>query len=118
MKKPSWLNPKYQRAAILGLALFCVALIVHEIFGTHGYLALRRERKDFDALQQKIQQLQQENQQLESQIKALKSDPKAIEKLAREQMGLARPGEIIFTLPDKHTQADPPSTTAKDNPPK
>lgn len=116
MKQYYWLNPKYQRAVILGLALFCVALIVHEIFGAHGYLALRRERKDYDALQQKIQKLQQENQRLESQIKALKSDPKAIEKLAREQMGLARPGEIIFTLPDKH--GDPPPATAKDNPPK
>jgi len=118
MKQTTWLNPKYQRTAILGMALFCIALIVHEIFGAHGYLALRRERKDFDSLQQKIQQLQQENQRLESQIKALKSDPKAIEKLAREQMGLARPGEIIFTLPDKHNQADPPPKTANDNPPK
>src|SRR5579859_886066 len=116
MKQTSWLNPKYQRTAILGMALFCIALIVHEIFGAHGYLALRRERKDFDSLQQKIQQLQQENQRLESQIKALRSDPKAIEKLAREQMGLARPGEIIFTLPDKHS--NPPPTTAKDIPPK
>ena len=118
MKQSSRLDTKYQRGAILALALVCVALIVHEIFGMHGYLALRRERKDSDALQQQIQNLQQENQRLETQIKALKSDPKAIEKMAREQMGLARPGEIIFTLPDKHPQGDPPPATAKDATPK
>lgn len=117
MKQSLRLNARYQRVAILALALVCVALVVHEIFGPHGYLALRRERQDFDALQQKIQELKKENQQLEGQIKSLKSDPKAIEKMAREQMGLARPGEIIFTLPDKDAKKDAP-VTAKDSPPK
>jgi cell division protein FtsB len=117
MKQPPRLNSRYQRAAILALALICVALVVHEIFGSHGYLALRRQRRDYDALQQKIEELQKENLKLESQIKSLKTDPKAIEKMAREQMGLARPGEIIFTLPDKDAKKDPP-VTAKDSPPK
>ena len=117
MKKSPRFDAKYQRIAILGLALVCVALVVHEIYGQHGYLALRRQREDSENLQQQIQQLQKENQQLEIQIKALKTDPKAIEKMAREQMGLARPGEIIFSLPDKHAAKDPPAT-AKETPPK
>ncbi len=118
MKQSPRLDSRYQRGAILALALICVALIVHEIFGQHGYLALRRERREFDVLQQQIQQLQKENQQLESQVKALKTDPKAIEKVAREQMGLARPGEIIFTMPDKHSENEKSSATAKDSEPK
>lgn len=117
MKLSPRLNTRHQRAAIMALALFCVALVVHEIFGSHGYLALRREQRDFDALQLKIQELKKENQELETQIKSLKTDPKAIEKMAREQMGLARPGEIIFTLPDKHAQKEQP-VEAKDAPPK
>jgi cell division protein FtsB len=117
MKQSPRLNVRYQRAAILALALLCVVLVVHEIFGSHGFLALRRERQDYDALQLKIQELQKENQQLEGQIKSLKTDPKAIEKMAREQMGLARKGEIIFTLPDKNAQKDQ-SVTAKESPPK
>ncbi len=105
MKILRWESAKIYRGAMLALALFCLALIIHEIFGEHGYLALRRERKEFNSLQQQIQRLQQENQELEKQIKALKSDPKAIEKLAREQMRLARPGEIIYTLPEKDPKA-------------
>ncbi len=96
-----WEDPRFARGAILALVLVCMALVVHEIFGENGYLALRKRRQELTSLEQHIQQLQQENQKLEKQIQALKTDPKAIEKLAREQMHLARPGEMIYTLPEK-----------------
>ena len=89
------------RSAILALLLVCVALVVHEIYGEHGYLALRRERREYDSIQQEVRRLQEENQQLEKRIEALKSDPKAIERIARDQMHMARPGERIYTLPEK-----------------
>ena len=38
-------------------------------------------------------------------MKALKSDPAAIERIAREEMGLARPGEYIFKTPAKSGDA-------------
>ncbi len=100
MNNLRWDRATLYRNAVFVLILVCVALIVHEIFGEHGYLALRQQQRDLQTLQQQIDQLQKENQQLEQQIKALKSDPKAIEKLAREQMRLARPGEIIYVLPE------------------
>lgn len=118
MKKLRWDDAKSYRGAILALILVCVALLVHEIFGEHGYLALRHQKQQYQALQQQIQQLQEQNQKLEKQIKALKSDPQAIEKLAREQMRLARPGEVIYTLPEKDPKAETPPSTAKDTPPK
>ena len=43
--------------------------------------------------------LKQENQRLEHQVNSLKNDPKTIEKEAREQLRYARPGEVIYTLP-------------------
>jgi cell division protein FtsB len=116
MRKTWWEQSAMARNAILALILVCVALIVHEIFGEHGWLALRHQRRQYDALQQRIQQLQQENQNLEQQIKALRSDPKAIEKLAREQMKLVRPGETVYTLPDK--EASPPPAGSTQNPAK
>lgn len=104
---------KLYRDAALILVLLCFALVVNQIFGNHGWLALRRQKKEFESLQQKIQKLQQENQQLEKQIKALKSDPKAIEKQAREQLRLVRPGELIFTLPEKKPQSQPPADVTR-----
>jgi len=106
------------RNGILILVLVSIALIVHEIFGQNGYLALRRQQKELQTLQQQIQQLKQENAQLDKQIKALKSDPAAIERLAREQMHLAKPGETIYTLPNKAPENPPPPPAPQDSPPK
>jgi cell division protein FtsB len=116
MKILRWELKSY-RGAILALVLVSVALVVHEIFGAHGYLALRRQKQQYQALQQQIQELKEQNQKLEKQIQGLKSDPHAIEKLARDQMHLARPGEIIYTLPDKDKNGSA-SSSAKDTPPK
>lgn len=116
MKILRWELKSY-RGVILALILVCVALLVHEIFGANGYLALRRQKKQSQELQQQIEALKEQNQNLEKQIQGLKSDPHAIEKMARDQMHLARPGEIIYTLPEKD-KADTPASSAKDTTPK
>jgi cell division protein FtsB len=104
-----WKDARFRRAALLALVLIAIALTVHEVFGDRGYLALRRRRQELQTLQEQVRKLQEENRKLEEQIKALKSDPKAIEQLAREQMRLARPGEIIYVLPEKEPKPAPPS---------
>jgi cell division protein FtsB len=95
---------------ILGLAL--LALGIHDVFGTHGYLAMRRSQREVEELRGQIEKLNQENQELAEHVKALKTDPDAIEKIAREEMGLARPGEMIFKLPAE------PAAAAEANKPK
>jgi len=104
------------RNGILVLLLVSIALIVHNIFGQNGYLALRRQREELQTLQQKLLQLKQENEQLDKENRELKSDPAAIERMAREQMHLAKPGEKIYTLPEK-APANPPTTTGKETSP-
>ena len=103
------------RGAILALLLVWVALVVHEIYGEHGYLALRREKREYDSLQQEVRRLQEENQQLERRIEALKSDPKAIEHIARDQMRMARPGERIYALPEKDSLPESPDPLGTGN---
>lgn len=88
---------------ILGLALF--ALLVHGVFGPHGFIAMRRTQKEIEQIREQIGKVNDENKSLAEQVNSLKSDPKAIERIAREEMGLARPGELIFKLPDTPKQA-------------
>jgi cell division protein FtsB len=107
MKEFRWDIQTLQRNAIYVLLLLCIALVVHEIFGQRGFLAMRRQQKEVEALQQQLLRLQHENLELDRQIKALRSDPKAIERIAREQLRMARPGEIIYTLPDKDSKNPP-----------
>jgi cell division protein FtsL len=89
---------------LLGLALF--ALLVHDVFGPHGFIAMRRTQKEIDQIREQIVKLNDENKSLSEQVTSLKSDPKSIERIAREEMGLARPGEMIFKIPDT---SKPPS---------
>jgi cell division protein FtsB len=94
---------RYARS-LLALALFLIAM--HDVFGSHGLLAMRRTQTQIKQLRGEIDRLNQENNQLNKQVQALRTDPKAVERIAREEMGLARPGEMIFKLPDKPQDSD------------
>ncbi|MCI0402527.1 MAG: cell division protein FtsL [Acidobacteria bacterium] len=91
------------------LALGLLALVVHTVFGEHGYLALRRQQQEMDRLQQEVQRLEEENKRLAAEIESLKSDPRAVERVAREQLKMARPGERVITIPET-----PPTQTEAD----
>lgn len=97
-----------RRGAILAGILICIALLMHGIFGENGLLTLRQKRHDYQSLHQQIQQIQQENQALQKEVQRLKTDPSTIERYAREELHMARQGEIIYMLPQK----DPRSSDA------
>ena len=93
---------RYTFVALCGVALLSVT--IREILGTNGYVARRRRRIQIQALSAEIQKLKQENVLLSHRIQDLRSDPQAIEKLAREQLRLGRPGDVVITLePSKPT---------------
>lgn len=91
-----------------GLAL----LVVQDVFGTHGVLAMRRSQREAAEIRKEIQKLNDENRQLQDRVKDLRSDPQAIEEIARRDMGLARAGELIFKLPAKTPDADAQSESS------
>jgi cell division protein FtsB len=86
----------------------CLALLLawHAINGRHGLSVWQQKRAEDRALQQEIKNLEQENAQMRQQIQRLQSDPDAIEREAREKLHYAKPGEVIYTLPEQ-TQARP-----------
>jgi cell division protein FtsB len=89
---------------ILGLTLF--TLFVHDVFGAHGFIAMRRTQNEIEQMREQIGKLNDQNKSLTEQVDSLKTDPKAIERVAREEMGLARPGEMIYKLPDSAKPGD------------
>jgi cell division protein FtsB len=97
----------FRRNATWFLAGAFTLLLLQDVFGTHGVLAMRRAQKEAESVQKEIDQLNQENQQLQDRVKALKNDPEAIERIAREEMGLARPGEYIFKTAPRPADSSP-----------
>ena len=81
------------------LGLFVLALIVHDVFGAHGFIAMRRTQNEIQRVKADIGRLSSENVQLSQQVKDLKSDPRLIEKIAREELQRAKPGEVIIRIP-------------------
>lgn len=95
--------------ALIGLLLLVLA--VHDIFGTHGYLAMRRTQEEIKKVNAGLDQLNKENLLLEQEVRELKTDPHKIEKIARDELGLAKPGEVIIKIP--LSQQLPEASTGK-----
>lgn len=88
-----------QRHSRTLLGLFVLALVVHDIFGAHGFIAMKKTQNEIERVRKEIDRLNSENIQLGQQVRALKSDPHLIEKIAREELQHAKPGEIIIRIP-------------------
>ncbi len=103
-------NPSFFRRnlrTILGLAI--LALTIHDIFGSHGFIAMRNTQQVIKQYSAEIQKLDKENQALADEVTSLNTDPRLIEKIAREDMGLAKPGEYIFKLPGASDETTKPA---------
>ncbi len=61
--------------------------------GVIKYLTMKRE---YDRIQNDVSRLDAENKKLMEEVEGLKTDPDSIEALARENLGLAKEGEIIY----------------------
>lgn len=106
------LSEFWRRNWSLLLVAALALLLLQDIFGTHGLIAMRRSQKEAKKVQKEISQLDEENRKLEEKVQGLKSDPAAIERIAREEMGLARPGEYIFKLPPRSSAPETPAPDA------
>lgn len=119
------LHPKRRRFDTIlytAVALILAALVIDGVFGAHGLIATYRLHLQVGQTRQKIQQLDRENQEFTKQAQQLKSDPSAIERVARERMGLVKPGELVFKVPPNPaskantTQGQPTGTSPSSSP--
>jgi cell division protein FtsB len=91
----------FRRNALWFLIIALAWLLIQDIFGTHGVLAMHRSQAELQKIQHEIDQLNGENKRLQGNVKDLNSDSATIEGIAREDMGLARHGELIFKTHQK-----------------
>src|ERR1700687_4729592 len=81
------------------LVLVVALLLAHDVFGTHGFLAMRKKHQEIQKVTAELNRLNKENESLLQEQQDLKTDPQTIRKIAREELLLAEPGEIIIKLP-------------------
>lgn len=87
--KVNWIN----LALALLTVYFCYLV-------TDRYLEMESIRRETSAVRQQLEQANTLNQQLQAERDRLLA-PSYIEKLAREQLGLVKPGEMPYIPSDK-----------------
>ena len=81
-------------------SLFLLAMMTFTVWGDRGLLTMWRTQHDLERLVREIEIIEQKNATLTREMQRLRSDLGYIEKIAREELGLVRPGEIVFEFAD------------------
>ena len=82
------------------LLFITVVIVVDAIAGEKGLLALLEARREYAALERSLARARAENAELRDTARRLREDPAAIEEAARRELGLIRPGEVLFIVKD------------------
>ena len=101
------INSNYQKTILLSLGFFML-LIIMAVFHENGILNAYRFEQEQVKMKKANVGLKQQNDLLRQEILALKSEPYEIEKIAREKLNLAKPGDQIYRIVS--TQSKPPRT--------
>ena len=88
-----------RRVRILAFNVVFGAGILAAFVGRGGYFDLVRHRNQRQVTLQQVAEQQARNDALQRTIEHLEQDPAAKERIAREELGMANPGEIQFLLP-------------------
>jgi cell division protein FtsL len=90
--------------AIRRIAAIVVAVLVLGGIGSlfvtgRATSELQQSRKRVESLNAEIRQLEKENTRLRAEIDSVKKSTYAVERIAREDLGMSKRGEVIYLLP-------------------
>lgn len=96
------------RLAILGFVLLVLGLVATAGIKSAG--DLRAAKNQEQALVARIAEARLHIRDLEDRVARLDEDPATLERLAREQLGMVRPGDVVIVLPaSDETRTGPPT---------
>jgi cell division protein FtsB len=86
-----------KRRLVYGLVLgLCLLLLGTAALGRDGLLAVIVNQSRIENLQSEIGELEEGNRLLRNQIRSLRKDLTSVERIAREDLGLVKPGETVY----------------------
>lgn len=80
-------------------------LLLVTIVGERGALHLWRLRGEKSRLDEQNYLLQKENEALRQRVNRIRNDDDYLEKVAREELNLARPGEVVYRLQNRESRS-------------
>jgi len=76
--------------------LFLLVLVVASVMGNRSLLRLYQMHRERAAVEREIDQLTAANAALAEEVRNLRTDPARAEAIAREELGLVRPGDLVY----------------------
>jgi cell division protein FtsB len=73
-------------------------------FGVSGFMRMSRLKQEVQTIERELATLRAHSDALARTIECLRTDPLCIEKSAREDLGMARDGEIILKFPSERSR--------------
>jgi len=89
------------KAVILLSGALTVVFFISFFFSDRGLPELQHARARVDSLRADIKKLETENARLRAEIESVKKSTYAVERIAREDLGMSRKGEVVYMLPKK-----------------
>ncbi|WP_373048173.1 FtsB family cell division protein [Vulgatibacter sp.] len=90
------------------LAAVTVSALIWLAADPRGLRHTRRLADDLEQVHERNGGLRAKNEVLRRELELLADDPAALERAAREELGLVRPGEVIFRLEEEGDEAARP----------
>ena len=107
-------HPRWSATRVL-LWFVATFLILQTLIGDGGLTDMRRAAQQRRELAASIAALKTENRRLFRMCRSLRDDPRAIAAVAREELGMIAPGEVLFIVRGVRRSAAPnPSFLPKD----
>ena len=78
-----------------------LVFLISFVFSDRGLPELQHSRKHVAELRANIARLEAENARLRAEIESVRKSSYAIERIAREDLGMSRKGEVVYLLPKK-----------------
>jgi cell division protein FtsB len=103
---PELLGERQHQLIIWGGVGCFLLLMLLAVAGDRGFVDVYEFSRHLERVEQQMAALEAENSRLRQQVSDLQHDPYHIEKLAREDLGLVRPDEIVFEIVGR--QQSPP----------
>jgi cell division protein FtsB len=95
---PALLQERQHQLIIWSGVSFFLILTLLAVVGERGFLDAHEFARHLERVERQIDVLEAENALLREQVIGLRHDPHQVEKLAREELGLVRPDEIVFIV--------------------
>ena len=81
--------------------ILAIVIVVSLASSDRGSAELQRARKRVDDLKSGITRLEADNSRLRTEIESMKKSTFAVERIARQDLGMSKKGEVIYMLPKK-----------------